>query len=582
MSVAAHDARACGPSGACARIEHMYESAEVRQAVAALHADVRAGAAAGHGAVGDWVHLVAEVQETVNALTAVQDLAIARVCASQTHYGEDGLLEERWTPLGGEQRLDAPDLLAPALSASSHAASARVEDAVCRVHTFPALGQAMAAGSLDGYRARVIAGELASTPAPVAREAAARVVEELRELRAHALADLEVAPEGLTRGRLVRRVAAAVLALDPALAVARQAEVARERAFTRWSERLGQDTWRVVLPSDRAASAFVAIDALARRLRAAGEAETLDQARADALVRLVLGQATVTYSVDLMVPAEALVTRAAMPAVGPAARAAAAVRAELVEVRGLAAQPVLATKVWLEEVFADPGTTMQVRPCAAGTGAVGDPAGDLDRDGYVPGERLARVIRARDGRCRFPGCSAAARWCDLDHVRPWPTGPTAAGNLILLCRRHHRIKQSPGWRLALRPDGSVVWVDPLRRRQVTTPVDQLDAHLTLSAGESGMPRAETSARTESRAAASSEVSESSGPLTVLEVRLEQCLEASTRPTRGLHPALARRSRQQTSLDLTFRTRHQVRLAQGFARMTATRVSGWDDLGDCPL
>lgn len=567
----------------------MYESARLRQSVAALHADVRAGAAAGQGTVGDWVHLVAELQETVNALTAVQDLAIARVCASQTHQGEDGLLQERWTPLGGQERLDAPDLLAPALSVSSHAASARVEDAVCRVHTFPALGLAMAAGFLDGYRARVIAGELASTPAPVAQAAAARVADELRELRAHALTDLEVAPEGLTRGRLVRRVAAAVLALDPALAVARQAEVARERAFTRWSERLGQDTWRVVLPSDRAASAFVAIDALARRLQAAGEAETLDQARADALVRLVLGQATVTYSLDLMVPAEALVARPTVPGVEPAARAAAAVRAELVEVRGLAAQPVLATKAWLQEVFADTRTTVRVRGCAPGTGAVGDAAGDLDRDGYAPGERLARVVRARDGHCRFPGCSAAARWCDLDHVRPWPAGPTSAGNLILLCRRHHRIKQSPGWRLALRPDGSVLWVDPLGRRQVTTPVDQLDAHLTLSAEESGMPSTEAHARAGPRAVPRSEVSDASGPLTVLEVRLEQCLEASTRPTRGLHPVHARSARQQTSLDLmtsldlAFPTHRRVRLTNGLARTTASlRAPARGCLGECPF
>jgi hypothetical protein len=48
-------------------------------------------------------------------------------------------------------------------------------------------------------------------------------------------------------------------------------------------------------------------------------------------------------------------------------------------------------------------------------------------------------VRARDPHCRFPGCSIAAVFCDLDHVRPFPAGPTHLDNLICLCRRHHRL-----------------------------------------------------------------------------------------------------------------------------------------------
>ncbi|HYH74155.1 MAG TPA: HNH endonuclease signature motif containing protein, partial [Nocardioides sp.] len=78
-----------------------------------------------------------------------------------------------------------------------------------------------------------------------------------------------------------------------------------------------------------------------------------------------------------------------------------------------------------------------------------------------------------DGRCRFPGCTIAARFCDLDHVRPWPTGPTTATNLLTLCRRHHRIKQRPGWRLHLTPDGTTTWTDPTGRIRTTAPLNAL-------------------------------------------------------------------------------------------------------------
>ena len=94
-------------------------------------------------------------------------------------------------------------------------------------------------------------------------------------------------------------------------------------------------------------------------------------------------------------------------------------------------------------------------------------------DGRARGRRLpaqprhGRLVKARDGRCRFPGCAVAARFCDLDHVRPWPTGPTHPTNLICLCRRHHRIKQRHGWRVTLTDDGTTTWTDPTGRQRTT-------------------------------------------------------------------------------------------------------------------
>jgi hypothetical protein len=41
---------------------------------------------------------------------------------------------------------------------------------------------------------------------------------------------------------------------------------------------------------------------------------------------------------------------------------------------------------------------------------------DVGANTYQPRDRLARFIRLRDRRCRWPGCGQPARRCDLDHT----------------------------------------------------------------------------------------------------------------------------------------------------------------------
>jgi hypothetical protein len=49
-----------------------------------------------------------------------------------------------------------------------------------------------------------------------------------------------------------------------------------------------------------------------------------------------------------------------------------------------------------------------------------------------------RAIVARDRRCRAPGCTAPAGWCETHHVARWADGGTTdAENGILLCRHDH-------------------------------------------------------------------------------------------------------------------------------------------------
>ena len=166
---------------------------------------------------------------------------------------------------------------------------------------------------------------------------------------------------------------------------------------------------------------------------------------------------------------------AAASSAGPPASAGDAQRSDsvedLVEVVGLVpGEPVLVRGGWVRSLHLDSAGSALCHPCS---GAL------LDRTttgttSYRPNARLAALVRARDGRCRFPGCSVAARFCDLDHVLPWPTGPTTAANLMCLCRRHHRIKQGPGWSVRLRPDARAAWSDPTGRSRTSHPRDLLD------------------------------------------------------------------------------------------------------------
>lgn len=105
---------------------------------------------------------------------------------------------------------------------------------------------------------------------------------------------------------------------------------------------------------------------------------------------------------------------------------------------------------------------------AATTGrGLGPPAGT---DAYRPTDSLHRFVRLRDRRCRFPGCRARARCCDLDHQLPHPHGDTAHDNLACLCEHHHRLShQAPGWRLSRDPDGGLRWTLPGGRTITTYP-----------------------------------------------------------------------------------------------------------------
>ena len=80
----------------------------------------------------------------------------------------------------------------------------------------------------------------------------------------------------------------------------------------------------------------------------------------------------------------------------------------------------------------------------------------------VPGA-VSRVLRHRDGGCRFPGCQRTM-WLNAHHITHWAKGGrTDLDNLILLCHSHHRLLHEGGWRTSGRATKDLRFHDPTGR-----------------------------------------------------------------------------------------------------------------------
>jgi hypothetical protein len=90
---------------------------------------------------------------------------------------------------------------------------------------------------------------------------------------------------------------------------------------------------------------------------------------------------------------------------------------------------------------------------------------------------VQRLLRVRDGVCRFPFCDAPVR--HADHVVGVALGgPTSAANGQGLCARHNLVKALPGWAAVVSTSGTeavVVTTTPTghRYRSPVPPVTEL-------------------------------------------------------------------------------------------------------------
>jgi hypothetical protein len=263
-----------------------------------------------------------------------------------------------------------------------------------------------------------------------------------------------------TASELRRWLDRRVLAADPATAEQRRKSAQSDRCVTFTPLPDGVAELAAKLPALQARQLYDTVNTLAQSA-APNDHRTIDQRRADALVDIVLGRAEPPQvSVQVVVPLDTLMGETAEPGhvagVGPIGSA------EALELTGVPGLDRCSTcdsdidetrRAAHESVFrrllTEPSTGHLV---------------DISEQSYRPSAGLDRAVRARDGVCRFPGCSRSASTkrsgTDLDHTIPWPRGQTTASNLAVLCRHHHRVKHSPGWDVELRPDGVMLWRTP--------------------------------------------------------------------------------------------------------------------------
>jgi len=64
----------------------------------------------------------------------------------------------------------------------------------------------------------------------------------------------------------------------------------------------------------------------------------------------------------------------------------------------------------------------------------------IEYQGRFASKLLRKALEFKYRTCVHPGCTVPAWKCEIDHVRPWPHGPTTGSNLVPRSKTHHALK----------------------------------------------------------------------------------------------------------------------------------------------
>jgi hypothetical protein len=384
-------------------------------------------------------------------VTGIIALARRRAAESREH-GDPGLVEH------------VNDELAAALTLTGRAADRLVEISA-GLARLPGTLATLAAGLIDWPRAVVMADELSALSDEDALAVERQILGRTGEW---------------TTGQLRGAVRRAALRVDPAAASRRRRAARKDTGVHAWSEPSGNSALSGrELPPAEVIAADQRITALALWLQKRGAGGTMDQLRAgigpiDAdtcrdLATWLAANPQTRWCVTLADQDGKAAGRACArrgpgwhgPGPGPPGPLTGPSKGgcPVGPQAGHPPDPLTANVItsWLGGL----------RPEPLATGTCGH---RLRVPGYRPPPRLRHLVTVRQRPCGFRGCRRPAVRCDLDHTSPHDQGgSTCECNLAPLCRRHHRAKQTHGWRLAQAEPGVLTWTLPSGRSYTTTP-----------------------------------------------------------------------------------------------------------------
>lgn len=412
--------------------------------------------------------LAGELQGLLNAVDGAQLVAIAHAASHETRLTDRGPTQVH-QPVGFVDAMAGSEV-SLLTGTGQWAAARRVGLAARSAERFPRLLAMIVAGDLPSATVQKVVTTCDGLDVTACAAVEAVLVERLADLDPSRVT-------GVTR-RLASQVAADQLA-------AAERKGRRDRCVEVSPGPDGSTQWWALLPADRSAAAWAAVRSLADTYTVEDPSLTVDQARADALLDLLLSNVDVTAKVTIGIPvvtgAEGEAARDAAVAAREAEEGWAAGGGQPVGLggRGLGSAFSVSAALYGCEVAgvgwigADTvGALLETVPLEVGRALLDTRTGttvETVTSAYRPTRAVTGFVTLRDGTCRMWGCSRPAEACDVDHARPWPAGPTSPGNLAGLCRRHHRLKQLRRWQYRLDPDGTVTWTSPTGRRRVTLP-----------------------------------------------------------------------------------------------------------------
>jgi hypothetical protein len=243
---------------------------------------------------------------------------------------------------------------------------------------------------------------------------------------------------GLTTVRARQAAARIVIGIDAEAARVRAQKARADAHVSMHPDADAMATLRVHGPAEQIVATFNALDTWARGLRATGDPRSRGKIMSQTLVERVLGISSADAAdveVQVVMDADTVFNHGDTPAdlvgYGPIAPD---VAEEII---------AKARHRWARRFLTDPvdGTLL---------------ARDARRRRYEG--PINAYVRARDRRCRQPGCDCTIR--DTDHIIDFQLGgATTADNGQGLCKRSHSIKHQPGWTVTSKGKATI-WRTP--------------------------------------------------------------------------------------------------------------------------